>query len=662
MGENHSYSSNSNKEEREGRESNKSPENERVEIPLKNSLNSNSISLNQNSDPNSNLCQPANSQIHSQAYNINVPFFEDGISLIKIFSNGRYFLVGNKNSQMFYLYDLFQQSNLKYTKEYDSSSVTPPLFNFNISYSIYRGVTSASINTVDISKCRNFIVIGSNKGTFHVFNLPKKDNQIYENCSNFQVENFDEFNNKIICAKNIEKIKLGNFLFNYTYKTTCKIINYNKIEIEKNFSHEMKENLMRNKLIQSIKGSVLYTLSENDLYLHVYFLHKNFTSNLSSKDANKSVYLMKKLEINLTNNEEIQKNYNELTRIQKHVKFQQTEQILNSLNGNFNLNSSNLSKMKSFFKDFIELETTDNNFPSLHLNPLFNFNILNKSILNNGIAINLKQYNSGSNSKELRNSKLYSSNKIIEEKNESEVSPSPNSSLNRKEKYSKKNIDKDKLHTIKNEQVINFTIQPMVNTNNRKISTQQTIRSRSNSISLNKFNLANNINGLSNSINQNLKESFLNDVIVHEKVTCPDFNYAPKLFSNDRKNTPTTDFHSDPLVHSKLLVYPSNYMYHHKMKRNLNRKNTSISDNSSSVENSISLTGINVIYENHHTDPPESGRDLNNSSHFNQRDLMIKHQLKKDIESNIVDNIKKNVDVVKIVAKFSIDENYYVNK
>jgi uncharacterized FlaG/YvyC family protein len=80
------------------------------------------------------------------------------------------------------------------------------------------------------------------------------------------------------------------------------------------------------------------------------------------------------------------------------------------------------------------------------------------------------------------------------------------------------------------------------------------------------------------------------------------------------------------------------------------------------VENSISLTGINVNSENVQTDS-ETNKEMNSSSHFFQnREQILKNQLKKDMESNIVDNFKKNVDVVKVIAKFSIDENYYVNK
>src|SRR5690606_4761989 len=55
----------------------------------------------------------SSSQNSSQV--ISVPFFEDGVSIVKFFHDGRYFLVGNKNAQMFYLYENFPQSNLKYT-------------------------------------------------------------------------------------------------------------------------------------------------------------------------------------------------------------------------------------------------------------------------------------------------------------------------------------------------------------------------------------------------------------------------------------------------------------------------------------------------------------------------------------------------------------------
>jgi hypothetical protein len=45
-----------------------------------------------------------------------VPFFNEGISIIKFFHAYEYFIVGNKNSQIFYIYELYPATNLKNNK------------------------------------------------------------------------------------------------------------------------------------------------------------------------------------------------------------------------------------------------------------------------------------------------------------------------------------------------------------------------------------------------------------------------------------------------------------------------------------------------------------------------------------------------------------------
>ena len=114
--------------------------------------------------------------LNYSSYNINIPFFNEGISNLKFLHNGKYFIVGNKNSQMFYIYENFPSSNLKYENEKPAKK---NIFQNKIVYSIFRGITKGTINNIDLSTCGEFLVISSNKGTFHIFSIPKKNSQIF---------------------------------------------------------------------------------------------------------------------------------------------------------------------------------------------------------------------------------------------------------------------------------------------------------------------------------------------------------------------------------------------------------------------------------------------------------------------------------------------------
>lgn len=675
-------------------------------------LNFNSDNDTKNSKKSSSFYNN-NSPITQKSYAITVPFFDDGVSLIKFFHDGRYFITGNKNSQMFYVYEIFPQSNLKFTNNVDSNNTSLSkysIYSSKIVYSFYRGVTSAVINSVDLSACKNLSVIASNKGTFHLFSIPKRDNQLLENSSNFDYENFDEINQKVTCGKDLEKIKMGSFLSNNTYKSTCKLFNHQKIDVDKHFSSEMREVFLKSKFSKTVKGTVLYTFSENDPgSIYVYLINKgaavtggknakNTKNSNSSNNHNlaspKNVYFLKKIEIN--SHEEIEKNLEEI--LKKKRRFHSF--------GNSTVNSA----MKSYCKEHIELETTDKNFPNLHTNPLFTFNIYSgvkdngvggysgltgfNGVNNNSNNMNNSNthtfgkrkgsfyYNSNNGTQNLNqnlqtqnsnsNPKTYNSNNnhIIEEKNEDlSISPSTSGTLgcgNLKLGKDRDTISLNKMtHLTQNEVTpqISFSLaggsfkKPHSNSINSYYPSN--LKSRSNSISVPikaHYNSTQNYNNIL-SYNNVYLFPYMNDVHIHEKIICQEIDYTPRSFTLEKKTLPLkNDFFCESSgnhLHPKLIVYPnSHYVQHNKLKRNLNRINSSISDNSSSVDNSISLTGLN---------DSECNKD-NNSQNVNLNTI-LKNQLKKDMESNIADSINKNNSkIVQVIGSFNIDDNYYANK
>ena len=328
------------------------------------SLNLNKQINNKNINDDMNVLSTYLEKIKSHSTKINIPFFEDGISTLKFQNYNRYIIVGNKNSQMFFIYELYPQTNLKFSSDVDSQHVSQivanSIFSIKIINSIYRGITSANINAIDLSTCKNFISLASNKGTFHVFELPKKDNQIIENTTSFDYKNFDLLNQKVQCAKDFNKIMYKKFLYNYTYKSACMMMNLDRIDVDRNFTTEMKEDLLKSKFSKTSKGTVLCTFTENESAIYFYYLNNN---NKNTVKHSEPVYTMKKYEILSTEEkEEAERNF-ELIRKGKLI------------NNTFYNNSAG-NRCKSYFKENIELETTEKNFSILQRNPFFTFNVI----------------------------------------------------------------------------------------------------------------------------------------------------------------------------------------------------------------------------------------------------------------------------------------------
>lgn len=285
--------------------------------------------------------------------NIYIPFFHDGISISKFIGKGKYFIVGNKNSQLFYIYENFPATNLKHN--YDISP-RHSAFQNKISYSVFRGVTKGVINNIDLSPCKKFLTISSNKGTFHLFSIPEKNEQINENSSLFNYEFYDEENNKIINAKNIEKIKYSGFIdncVNYTFKTSSKLLSNFRIDLD-TIDNDIKKNIVKTNLQKTLNANLLLNFSEYNSAISVHLIHSEAYSSNSSDDRELySSFITEMTSFNQHNNPRKNSGYNgsrnENSEFHNLNSFLYKKVISNNKSNSFsNRSSSNNHKTKSF--------------------------------------------------------------------------------------------------------------------------------------------------------------------------------------------------------------------------------------------------------------------------------------------------------------------------
>ena len=295
---------------------------------------------------------------------ITVPFFNEVISYIKIIKNGKYIIIGNKNNHLFFIYELFPQTNYKY-------KINNPL-KYKIIYSLFRGISSCQLNAFDVSNDLKYSVITSNRGTNHLFYLPPRDNQIIENIDdNSNNNNFDEdyLNMKIINGEEINKDKYNYYNSANHALYDSKIILIDKIFLEHNLSNENINKLKQitdDKFLNQISNKYfLLSLNDNILYINMIY-------------NNKTIIPFKKIKINLENDDKeiILQNYNLIKKNffyninPNRTKIVNKKQINNL---NFLLESTKLSNFSNFFK-----------------NPLFTFNIFknkNNIIYSNNLVI-----------------------------------------------------------------------------------------------------------------------------------------------------------------------------------------------------------------------------------------------------------------------------------
>ena len=287
-----------------------------------------------------------------------LPYFNEKIGFIKL--SNLHLIVGNRENQMFYIFQYYSQTNSKYPLKKGESKDT-----FKLIYSIWRGYSGGPLSSFDISKDERYCIITSTKGTNHIFFLPKRENQLievinYPNYSNKEDTGYEKLNEilnmKIINVEEIEKINHNNYNDNQNSLFYNKLIEIDHLYIENNFADDIKEKikeLNKNKYTNLINnGRYFLILNDNFVYFYMIF-------------DNNSIIKLKKIQLKLIeeeghleqNKENIAKNVYFNCSLHKNGK---------NIEENFDNESSNLSF-----------------FSTNHLNPLFSFHTLKKGHKNN---------------------------------------------------------------------------------------------------------------------------------------------------------------------------------------------------------------------------------------------------------------------------------------
>jgi len=130
---------------------------------------------------------------------ISPPYFTK-ISLLKFSPSGNLLLIGNENSQHFYIYRLFPETALRHINEKSSKHQKAAI----LIYSIFRGYTSATVSNVAFSFDDNWLIINSSKGTSHIYKLDndvilyESDTRITRNSMKFDYKNNLQKSTKVI--------------------------------------------------------------------------------------------------------------------------------------------------------------------------------------------------------------------------------------------------------------------------------------------------------------------------------------------------------------------------------------------------------------------------------------------------------------------------------
>ena len=281
-----------------------------------------------------------------------LPYFNEKIGYIKLFD--LYLIVGNRENQMFYIFQYFAPTNNKYSKNLENEQNT-----YKLIYSIWRGVNVGPISSLNISTDKRYLILTSKKGNNHVYYLPKRENHLleilkfpsYANKEDSGFEKWNEIlNDNIINVEKITKINHNNYKDAENSLFYSDLIELEQFHLDENVSEEIKNQinyLNKHININSINNG-RYFLILNDNFVYFYMIYNNET-----------IIKMKKVQLNLT--EEfglIEKNRNDINKglFYNCNKIREEKKIEDS----FNNESTNLS--------FLSKPRT---------NPIFSFNTLN---------------------------------------------------------------------------------------------------------------------------------------------------------------------------------------------------------------------------------------------------------------------------------------------
>ena len=620
------------------------------------------------------------------------PFFNDGISIIKFFHAYKYLIIGNKNAQIFYIYEFYPSTNLKI----NDNNVE---YNYRILFSLYRGITNATVNNIDWSSCRNFLSISSKKGTIHVYYLPKIESQLYENNSKFNYRGFHDVYNNVTQAIKIDKIKLGSYFnSNLPYQSYVKILSNFKIDIEA-LSREKRELLSYSKTERYVNFPVLLCLCDKYPSLHAYVLIKD---NLRKDNGNRKDHnQIKCKEIIVSNYYAIHlKEVSYLLNFKSHKNDVDPNYLELIKKSKLNDLSTTICKKGFKLKEQIELETTEKNYAPLQINPLFTFNLYKSTKKLPDITLNNRIHKKSLDNSNMsaihdnqpNNAHKKSQNCLLQVYPKKDINDNSSSlenqrkSINNNLNNSKRNmdhitykIDNEGSHEnviLSSEYLDNPQNLKKKSINNTRFSNQNHVSSYNhrnfNSFYINKGKTnSSNVRNYSNYDDlDNNNNSSLNDIQVSEKILCHEIEYVNKQFNYEKriKSMKSDNLIDNMVFQPKLIIPPNQYFNYNKIpcvKLNSSNSDKSSSNNSLGYINNNfdNITQSNMKSSacsknnNEKSDELETKRSIH-MSFFKERENFIENQIKLAMETNIIENFKINEAQVKIYNEYKIDDNY----
>ena len=289
-----------------------------------------------------------------------LPYFNEKIGYIKL--TDLYLIVGNRENQMFYIFQYYAPTNIKYSLNEENGESK-----YKLIYSIWRGYQGGPLSSFDISNDKRYCILTSKKGTNHVYFIPKRENQIieiinfpgYSNKEDTEFKKLNEIlNMKVINLDEINKINHNNYNDAENSLFYSKIIEIDQFGLENNFSDEAKEKikeLNKNRFTNLINnGRYFIILNDNFAYLYMIF-------------DNNSIIKIKKIQLKLIEDSGL------------------LEQNKGNINKNIYYNFNKDTNEKNIEESFDNESTNLSFFSSTHLNPLFSFHTLKKGY-ENGIG------------------------------------------------------------------------------------------------------------------------------------------------------------------------------------------------------------------------------------------------------------------------------------
>jgi len=281
-----------------------------------------------------------------------LPYFNEKIGFIKI--DDLYLIVGNRENQMFYIFQYFAPTNNKYNQTNENMNPS-----FKLIYSIWRGYQGGPVSSFNISRDKRYCILTSKKGNNRVYYLPKRENQIVEilnfpSYSNKEDEGYEKLNeilnNNIINVEELEKINHNNYKDIENSLFHSEIIELEQFHLDNNVSDDIKtkiKNLNNNNHTNLINnGRYFIILNDNFVYFYMIF-------------NNESIIKMKKIQLKLSEEPGLMElNRNNIDK-----------GLFHNLNKNY--------QQKKIEETFDNESTNLSFFCTPQLNPLFSFNHLN---------------------------------------------------------------------------------------------------------------------------------------------------------------------------------------------------------------------------------------------------------------------------------------------